>query len=102
MKNKAVAMILIAAAFSWDFCVPASAQSAIGGVKKQTPLAAPVKQPPLGGPAKPISPPVKPAPVVSAVKPTAPVVPVKPAPAAVAPSAASKCLTPPCGVKGPH
>jgi len=100
MKNKALAIVLIVAAFGCDFCVPASAQNSIGGAKKQTPLAAPVKPTTLGGPAKPISPPVKP--VVSAVKPTAPAVPVKPAPAAVAPSAASKCLTPPCGAKAPH
>jgi len=103
MMNRTIAIIMVAAAFSGGFHLPASAQSSIGGVKKQAPLAAPVKQTPLGGPAKPISPPVKPAPVVSAAKPTAPVVPVnKPAAAAVAPSSATKCPTPPCGAKGPH
>jgi hypothetical protein len=102
MKNRTIAIIMVAAAFGGDFCLPASAQSSIGGIKKQTPLAAPVKQTPLGGPAKPISPPVKPTPVAGPVKPTSPVVPVKPATAAVAPSAQSKCPTPPCGAKGTH
>jgi len=103
MKNRTIAIIMVAAAFGGDFCLPASAQSSIGGVKKQPPLAAPMKQTPLGGPAKPISPPVKPAPVVGAAKPTAPAIPVnKPASAAVAPSAQSKCPTPPCGAKGTH
>ena len=53
MKNGTIAIIMVAAAFGGDWHLPASAQSSIGGVKKQTPLAAPVK--PLGGPAKPIS-----------------------------------------------
>ena len=53
MKNRTIAIIMVAAAFGSGFCLPASAQSSIGGAKKQTPLAAPVKQPPLGGPAKP-------------------------------------------------
>jgi hypothetical protein len=101
MKNRTIAIIMVAAAFGGDCHLPASAQSAIGGVKKQTPLAAPVKQTPLGGPAKPISPPVKPTPVAGPVKPTAPVVPVnKPASAAVSPSSV-KCPAP-CVAKGPH
>jgi hypothetical protein len=96
-----VAMILIAAAFGGDFSLPASAQSSIGGVKKQTPLAAPVKQTALGGPAQPIYPPVKPSLVVGQVKPTSPVIPVnKPASAAVSPSPL-KCPAP-CVAKGPH
>jgi hypothetical protein len=99
MNNRAVAMILVVAAFGGDVCLPASAQSSIGGVKKQTPLAAPVKQTPLGGPAKPISTPVKPnpvkpGPIAGAVKPPSPAVPVnKPATAAVSPSTSKK---------GPH
>ena len=70
--------------------------SDIGGIKEQTPLAAPAKQTPLGGPVKPISVagPVKP-------KPTAPVVAItKPASATVSPSPL-KCPAP-CVAKGPH
>jgi hypothetical protein len=96
MKNRAIAILVVAAVFGGDFCVPASAQSAIGGMKKQTPLAAPAKQTPLGGPAKPISVagPVKP-------KPTSPVVAInKPASATVSPSPL-KCPAP-CVAKGPH
>ena len=96
MNNRAIAIIMVAAAFGGDCHLPASAQSAIGGIKKQTPLAAPAKQTPLGGPAKPISVagPVKP-------KPTAPVVAItKPASATVSPSPL-KCPAP-CVAKGPH
>jgi hypothetical protein len=105
MKNRTVAIILLAAAFGGVWCLPASAQSAIGGVKKQPPLAAPVKQTPLGGPAKPSSSlvkpnPVKPTPVAAAVKPAAPTAPVnKPVAAAVSPS--SKCPAP-CVARGPR
>ena len=101
MKNRTIAIIMVAAAFGGDFCLPASAQSSIGGIKKQTPLAAPVKQTSLGGPAKPISPPLKPTPVVGQVKPTSPVVPVnKPAAVGATPSPL-KCPAP-CVAKGRH
>jgi hypothetical protein len=101
MKNRTIAIIMVAAVFGGDCHLPASAQSSIGGIKKQAPLAAPVKQTPLGGPAKPISAPVKPTPVAGPVKPTAPVVAVnKPASAAVSPSPL-KCPAP-CVAKGSH
>jgi hypothetical protein len=106
MKNRTIAIILIAAAFGGDSCLPACAQSSIGGVKKQTPLAAPMKPNSIGGPAKPNSiaavkpAPLKPSPLVSAVKQTSPVAPVnKPASAAVSPS--SKCPAP-CVARGPR
>ena len=99
MKNRALAMILVAAALGGHFSLPASAQSSIGGVKKQTPLAAPVKQTALGGPAQPA--PLKPSHIGGAVKPTSPVIPVnKPGSAAVSPSPL-KCPAP-CVAKGPH
>ena len=62
MKNRTIAIIMAVAAFGGDFCLPASAQSSIGGVKKQAPLAAPVKPTSLGGPVKPTAPsaPIKP------------------------------------------
>ena len=100
MKNRTIAIIMAVAAFGGDFCLPASAQSSIGGVKKQAPLAAPVKPTVarrtgetnctccadqangVAGPAKQ----------------TAPVVPVsKPAPVVVASSPTSKC---PCALPG--
>ena len=104
VKNRTIAIIMVAAAFGGDFCLPASAQSSIGGVKKQTPLAAPVKPTSLGGPVKPTAPaaPIKPIALGGPVKQTAPVVPAsKPAPAVVTPSASSKCPAP-CVAKGPH
>jgi hypothetical protein len=104
MKNKTIAVIMVAAAFGGGSCLPASAQSAIGGVKKQTPLAAPVKPTSLGGPAKPSVPaaPIKPIALGGPVKQTSPVVPVsKPAPAVVTPSPSSKCPAP-CVARGPH
>jgi hypothetical protein len=101
MKNRTIAILMVVAVFGGDFCLSASAQSSIGGVKKQTPLAAPVKQTSLGGPAKPISPALKPTPVVGQVKPTAPVVSVnKPGLTAATPSPL-KCPAP-CVAKGPH
>jgi hypothetical protein len=93
MKHGTIALLMVAAAFGGDLGLPAAAQSSIGGVKKQTPLAAPVKPPSLGGPVKPIAPiaPIKPMPIAGAVKPITPVVPVsKPAPAVVIPSPTSK------------
>ena len=62
MKNRTIAIIMAVVASGGDWCLPASAQSSIGGVKKQTPLAAPVKPVTLGGPVKPIEPaaPIKP------------------------------------------
>jgi hypothetical protein len=105
VKNRIVAIIMVAVAFSGGFHLPASAQSSIGGVKKQTPLGGPVKPNSLGGPAKPnsLGTPPKPSPVGGAAKPTSPVVPViKPAATAVSPSSALKCPAPPCGAKGPR
>jgi hypothetical protein len=104
MNNRTIAIIMVVAAFGGGWCLPASAQSSIGGVKKQPALGAPVKPAPLGGPAKPIAPiaPIKPIPVGGAMKQTAPVVPVsKPGPAVVSPSATSKCPAP-CVAKGGH
>src|SRR5580698_9143454 len=46
MKNRALAMILVAAAFGSACCLPAAAQNAVGGMKKQNSI---------GGPAKPNS-----------------------------------------------
>jgi hypothetical protein len=104
MKNRTIALLTVVAAFGGDYCLPAYAQTSIGGVKKQTPLAAPVKPPSLGGPVKPMAPiaPIKPIPTGGPARPTAPVVPViKPGPAVVAPSATSKCPAP-CMAKGPR
>jgi hypothetical protein len=105
MKNRTIAIIMVAAALGGDFTLPASAQSSIGGVKKQAPLAAPVKPTSLGGPVKPTAAPVapiKPIALGGPVKQTAPVVPAnKPAPAVVTPSASSKCPAP-CVAKGRH
>jgi hypothetical protein len=106
MKNRTIAIIMVAATLGGEFCLPACAQSSIGGVKKQTLIAAPMKPNSIGGPAKPntnaaVKPaPLKPTPLVSAVKQTSPVVPVnKPASAAVSPS--SKCPAP-CVARGPR
>ncbi len=116
MKNRAIAIIMVVAAFGSDYCLPAFAQNAIGGVKKQSAIGGPVKPITLGGPAKPISPAgpakpnlvkpnlvkpnlvqpglVQPSPIGGAVKPGSPVVPVnKSGAAAVAPSL-SKCRAP--------
>lgn len=83
MKNRAIAIIMVAAAFGSGFCLPASAQSSIGGIKKQTSIGAPVKPNSIGGPAKPIAlggpakpGPLKPGPVGGPVKQTSPVVPI--------------------------
>jgi hypothetical protein len=108
MKNRTILIIIVVAAFGGDFCLPASAQSAVGGVKKQTSLAAPVKQTALGGPAKPITVagpvkpgPLKPSPLVGTAKPSSPVVPVnKPGSVTVSPSPL-KCPAP-CVAKGAH
>ena len=104
MKNRTIAIIMAVAAFGGDFCLPASAQSSIGGVKKQAPLAAPVKPTSLGGPVKPTAPsaPIKPIALGGPAKLTSPVVPVsKPAPAIVASSPTSKCAAP-CLARGPR
>jgi hypothetical protein len=104
MKNRTIAIIMVVAAFGGDWCLPASAQSSIGGVKKQTPLAAPVKPTSLGGPVKPTAPaaPIKPIALGGPVKQTSPVVPAsKPAPAVVASSPTSKCPAP-CLAKAPR
>jgi hypothetical protein len=104
MKNRTIAIIMVAAACGGDGCLPASAQSSIGGVKKQTPLAAPVKPVSLGGPVKPTAPsaPIKPIALGGPVKQTAPVVPVtKPAPAVVASFPTPKCHAP-CLARGPR
>ena len=99
MKNGMIAIIMVAAAIGGDLRLPASAQSSIGGIKKQTPLAAPAKQTSLGGPVRPS--PLKPNPIGGPVKPTSPVVPVnKPVSAAVSPSPL-KCPAP-CVAKGPR
>lgn len=99
MKNGMIAIIMVAAAIGGDLRLPASAQSSIGGIKKQTPLAARAKQTSLGGPVRPS--PLKPNPIGGSVKPTSPVVPVnKPVSAAVSPSSL-KCPAP-CVAKGPR
>jgi hypothetical protein len=95
MKNAALVIIMAAVALGSGFHRPASAQSAIGGVKKQNALGGPVKQ------TSPVVPANKAAPVVP-VNRAAPVVPVnKPAPAVVAAalSAHAKCAAP-CAAKG--
>jgi hypothetical protein len=69
MKNGAVAIVLVFAAFGNDFCHPASAQSSVGGPKKQIVV---------GGAAKQNSPvvPVNKAASIPAAKQNPPVVPV--------------------------
>jgi hypothetical protein len=101
MKNRTIAIIMVVAAFGGDFCLPASAQSSIGGVKKQTPLGAPVKPNSLGGPVKPIAPitQIKPISLGGPVKQAAPIPVSKPGPAVVSPSPTSKCPAP-CVAKG--
>jgi hypothetical protein len=100
MKHGAPVIIMLALAFASGLHFPASAQSAIGGVKKQNALGGPVKQ------TSPVIPANKAAPVVP-VNRAVPAVPVnKPAPAVVAasasaPSAHVKCVAP-CGARGPR
>ena len=101
MKNRAIAIIMVVAAFGSDFCLPASAQSHWRSQKANStcrPGEANVPRRPgeTNFPCRPgeANRPPKPTPVVSAAKPAAPVVPVsKPASAAVAPSP-SKCRAP--------
>jgi hypothetical protein len=105
MKNAALVVIMVAIAAGSGFHRPASAQSAIGGVKKQTALGGPVKQ---TSPVVPVNRAAvvtinKPAPVVALNRP-APVAPVnKPAPAVVAASASAhvKCAGS-CAARGPR
>jgi hypothetical protein len=99
---------MVAAVFGSDCRLPASAQSAIGGVKKQSFIGGPRKPIILGGPAKPTSVggPVKPGllkpnPIGAAVKRTSPVVPVnKPGSAAVSPLLSKSKCPAPCVGKG--
>jgi hypothetical protein len=68
MKNKAIAILMALGAFGNDFCHPASAQSSVGGPKKQIVV---------GGAAKQNSPvvPVNKAASIPAAKENSPVVP---------------------------
>jgi len=106
MKNAALVIIMVAVAAGSGFQRPASAQSAIGGVKKQSALGGPVKQ---TSPVVPVNKSgsavaiIKPAPAVALNKPV-PITPVnKPAPAVVAASAPAhvKCAGP-CAARGPR
>jgi hypothetical protein len=97
MKNAALVVIMVAIAAGSGFDRPASAQSAIGGVKKQTALGGPVKQ------TSPVMP-VNKAAVVVPVNRAVPVAPAnKTAPAVVAASlpAHAKCAGP-CAARGPR
>jgi len=95
MKNKAIAILMALGAFGNDFCHPASAQSSVGGPKKQIVV---------GGAAKQNSPvvPVNKAASIPAAKQTSPVVPVSKGATISAPSPPPhlKCAAGSCVAKG--
>jgi hypothetical protein len=99
MKNAALVIIMVAVALGSGVHRPASAQSAIGGVKKQNVLGGPVKQ------ASPVVPVKKGGPVVS-VNNAVPAPVNKPVPTVVAASTSAasahvKCVAP-CVARHPR